>query len=522
MPVSLPTTSAGGPAAVGAALPMTSPPRSRLARPVARPDRATSGRRDLLGHALSGAMVVGALALGPLLTLRPLLSLAAGVVVALVVLIWLRPEAGGYLVVALTPLMAGIDRGRAVSSLRPHEVLQLLVALTLLLRGIARRKSGVSLLPRLNRVEVSIALLAGASSLTPLLWMVVRRQPVGRDDLLYALVIWKYGALYTVIRACIRTDSQIQRCLRLFLGSACIVAALAVLQSLGLFGVPRILSKYYAPFGYTNAFQARGSSTLGLPAATADYLIFCLAIAIGLMLRAREHRLRLGIVTGLCVCGALSAAEFSSAFGLAVGAVSLVVVTRRPRLLSYILPAAAVGGWLLRPVINRRLSGFHSLSGVPVSWTGRLQNLRNYFWPQLFSHWNFVLGVRPSARVAVSSQATGFVWIESGYTWLLWGGGIPLVAAFIYFIGAVIRAGWDAAGDSEIGRSVAGSAVFVAAVVIVVEMVFDMHLTYRGSADAFFVLVALAVGREPMPVSRSAGSRPGKQGVRSTGWKTSS
>ena len=215
----------------------------------------------------------------------------------------------------------------------------------------------------------------------------------------------------------------------------------------------------------------------------------------GLWTRYRRYRPALAAAAALLIMGALSAGEFSSAIGLFAGVICIAIVISRPRLLWAFVPATLVAGYALRPVIARRLSGFQSASGLPVSWTGRLQNLQTYFWPKLFSNWNFLLGVEPSARVVVSTQATGYVWIESGYTWLLWGGGIPLLASFVFLVYAAARRGWQAARGGRDGSSVAGIAVFTAIIVITILMAFDPHLTYRGAGDAFFTLLALAVPR---------------------------
>jgi hypothetical protein len=175
--------------------------------------------------------------------------------------------------------------------------------------------------------------------------------------------------------------------------------------------------------------------------------------------------------------------------------------------------ATVVGAVLMWPVISQRLLGFQSASGLPTSWTSRLYNLRTYYWPTLFSDWNWVLGVRPSARVVVPSQSSGYVWIESGYSWLLWGGGIPLLASFAYFVAVTARAGWNAARSGRDGRSVAGVAVFTAVIVLVAVMSLDPHLTYRGSGDDFFFLIALAVSgprhreRVPAVTCRSPNTR---------------
>jgi putative peptidoglycan lipid II flippase len=457
------------------------------------------GLRHRPSHWVVVPTMIGAAALGGLCVLRPLLTLAIVLLAGLAAAVWARPAVAAYLIIALTPVTAGINRGSALPVLRPNEALALVLGATLATRGVVRLRTGQLPKIRLDRLELSLLLMAIASSLVPLLWMAVRQTAISKDDLLYALVLWKYLGLYVIIRASVASDRQIRRCLWLSVVAACVVAMLAILQSLGLFGVPALLAKYYAPFGFTNAFAARGSSTLGLPAATADLAIINLAVVGGLWIRFRRFRPLLAAAAALLVLGALAAGEFSSAIGLFVGVICIAIVMRRPRLLWGFLPAALVAGYALRPVIERRLSGFQSASGLPVSWTGRLQNLQTYFWPKLFSNGNFLLGVEPSARIPVASQATGYVWIESGYTWLLWGGGIPLLASFVFLVYASARRGWSAARRGQGGRSVAGVAVVAAIAVITVLMIFDPHLTYRGSADAFFSLLALAAPRASYP-----------------------
>jgi hypothetical protein len=379
------------------------------------------------------------------------------------------------------------------------------VGATLALRGLVRLRTGWQTRLRVDRVEVAMLLMAVTNSVIPMLWMMVRAEPISRDDLLYSLVLWKLLGLYAIVRFSVTTDSQVRRCLRLSVAAACVVAVVAILQSLGKFGVAGFLAHYYSTTnnGVISGLQStRGSSTLGLPAATADLMIFNLAIVVGLWTRYRRHRLALAVAGLLFIMGTLSAGEFSSVIGLVVGVVCIATVARVPRLLTVFMPGAVAASYFLRPVIGKRLSGFQSASGIPTSWTSRLEHLNAFFWPKLFSDWNWALGVEPAARIQVATQINGYVWIESGYTWLLWGGGIPLLASYLYFVYAAARRGWQAARGGNDARSVAGIAVFTAVFVIIVLMAFDPHLTYRGSADAFFFLLALAIPRQ----------HPGRQG----------
>ena len=478
----------------------------------ARADRV--GQPDVLrGLRLSGGWIrwlvlVTAVGAGALIAaLGPRKALAGLLVILLVAAVYRWPVLAAYLVIGVTPLTVGLSSGLGLPLIRPNEAVDLLVGGALALRGIVRLRTGELPRLRLTGIEWSMLLMAVCNSIVPLTWEMVRHVHITQDDLLYALVMWKLMGLYAIVRLSVSTDRQVLRCLWLSVAAASVVALIAVLESLDLLGVPGLLATFFGNSGTgPPTVGARADSTLGLPAATADLMIFNLAVVSGLWLRYRRHPLILGAAAILFIFGTLAAGEFSSVIGLVVGLICIAMVTSSPQLLTVFIPAGLAGSVVLWPVIKTRLTGFQSAYKLPASWLGRLHNLRTYFWPKLFSDWNFLLGVRTSARVMVSAQPNDYVWIESGYTWLLWAGGIPLLASYIYFVLAVAKRGWLAARRSPGATSVAGTAAFVAVIVTAVLMNFDPHLTYRGSADAMFGLIALAA---PRSAHRGEAERPG-------------
>src|SRR5256885_5765022 len=329
--------------------------RGTLARPaMAMMPPDLPSKRWLLLPAILVATAVGA---G--IALAPLTALLALPVLVIVACVWKWPALAAYLVIGLTPLTAGISRG-AIPLVRPNEALALLVGVALATRGIAQLRTGQVPKLRLDRVEASIVLLAITSSVGPLVWMTVRQQPITTDDLLYALVLWKSLGLYALIRMSVHTDKEIRRCLWVSVSAACIVAVLAILQSLGVPGLSRILATEYAPAGTTGGLLARGSSTLGLPAATADLMLYNLAIVSGLWMRGGGRRILLAPIAALLVLAALAAGEFSSAIGLVVAVVCIALVTNSARLLRIFLPTGLIASQVLQPVFAERFSGFQS------------------------------------------------------------------------------------------------------------------------------------------------------------------
>ena len=466
-----------------------------------RPRRKPSGTvaRPRVEVWLITLAVGTAIFLGGLLLVSPQMAFVAVAASGVVAITCAYPAAAAFILIGATPLIAGIDRGLLIPLLRPNEALAVLVAVGLVLRYVPR--VAVNGIPqvRVRPIDVTIIVMAVASSILPLLWLAVRGQSATHDDYLYALIIWKYYGLFLIIRASVRTERQVRTALAIGLASASIVAVIAILQSLKLFGVPGMLATYYTHFGNVRALNiSRGSSTLSLPVAVADLMILNIAVVYGWLRRTRRHRLLLSGTLVLLVFGTLASGQFSGAIALVLCAAAIVFLAQDVRPVVTAAPIVLVAGVALRSVVQNRLNGFASPQGLPVSWVGRLQHLRTYFFPELFSRLHWVLGVRPAARVLLSERL-GYVWIESGYTWLLWAGGIPLLLSFCAFIWVNLRTMGQLARRRLDAIGMAATGCYVGLIVIAVLMMFDPHLTYRGSADMLFALLGLASAGTHIP-----------------------
>lgn len=450
---------------------------------------------------LSTFLVVGLLA--GLAVARGPFAVAAAAALALVAVSAAAPAVGAYILLGIGPLVMGVDRGQVLPLLRPNEAVLLLVAAGVFGRRIWERLEGRAEPVRSGRsrraMEHSLVAMAVTASALPLLWLKGRGQPVTQDDVLYAITLWKYLLLYMVIRSAIRTRSEVARCLLVMLSASAVVAVLAMLQSAAVAGVPRLLDQVYngAPDDPTGG--GRGSSTLGSAIAVGDVCATCAAISLAWLLIGGGRRAA-ALLTLIFVAGAVGSGQFSGLLALLIAVTAVAMVLRQGRgVARRIAPFLGLAAIVLLPVIGQRLSGFTG-GQLPASWTNRWDNLQTFFWPRLGVDFGWLLGVQPSARIADPHRAAGFVWIESGYTWLLWTGGLPLLVAFVVFAATGLSALRNAARCSADGPvRIAAVASFAALWVLVVLMLFDPHLTLRGTADLFFPLLALALVRTAGP-----------------------
>jgi peptidoglycan biosynthesis protein MviN/MurJ (putative lipid II flippase) len=490
-------------AAAAALLPVRQP------LPSWHPHRPLADAMQLIGpwlrrRQLDAALLVAPLAVGALTVVK--LKYAVGAVILIMLIGWVmaRPAVGAYLLVLLTPLVVGLNAGLAVPGVRLNEALMAVVGVGVGLRWLVRVRTGEVRWPRIGAVDICLIAVCVTSSVVPLAMMLVRQRPITSDDLLYSIVLWKLFAEYVIVRAAITTREQALRCLVLLMVAAAVVSLVGITQAGGVSSVNAFLSKYTSSGGLVPVEGSdRGGSLVGLPAAAADLDILSLGIAIAMIARGYPHRLWLGGLAVVYVLGVVAAAEFATVIGLVIVVAALMLLTRSARIAAYAAPVAALAGVLLWPIIQTRLAGFQSDTGLPLSWVDRLFNLRTFFWPVLFSDNNWVLGVEPAARVATPLYAGGYVWIESGYTWLLWGGGIPLLASYLAFAGSALRRACAYARRAD-PAGVAATALAAALCSQVVLMTLDPHLTYRGSGDELFMILALV---RVLPARRSLGVR---------------
>jgi hypothetical protein len=449
-------------------------------------------RRAVVTTALGAALLAGAGAAAA----PPRLTLAAILAIAVIAAVALHPPVAAYLLLATTPMLAGLERGLVLPVLRPHEAIALLVAAGLLVHLALWSAAHYPVRLRLSfgPIDRAMLLLAVTGSVVPLVVMVVRERQITLDDLLYALQLWKYYAIFVVIRACILTPEQVRRCLWIALVANTVVALVGIMQVLHVPFVEGQVTHFYTP-EESNQRLERGTSTLASSIAVGDVMVFSLAIASGLLLYGDRRRFLLAALSALFVFGTVATGQFSAIIALVIGVLAFGWITGRFSMsIVAFTPVVGIGALALRPVVEARLRGFGGGSTLPASWQARLDNVTTYFWPVLKEDYNWLTGVRPLARVeGPRFSGIDFIWIESGHIWLLWTGGVACAAAFVWFLWVALRTVARLARERSDAVRVAAVASFTALAVNAVLMVLDPHLTLRGSADLSFALLALAL-----------------------------
>lgn len=424
------------------------------------------------------------------------------------------------------PLLAGLPRGRYLPVVRPSEGLQLtltgIAVIAVVLAAIGGRRWEL----RIQRHEWWLAATVLTGSVVPILWLVARRQPVTGEELLASFPLIKFGALYLLVRACVTGVDQVRALMLALMVVAAALSTLAVAQALRLGPTAELIGRYFVSSVDDVADGGRATTTIGSSIATGAFLTLALAVAFTRALVTGRHRwLAVTAVLGL---GALASGQAGTVVALVIVTLTAIwahkTTSRLPleRLALLSLPVLALASVVLWPVVVDRLADVSAQSGLPTSWVMRWSNVSHLYLPSLLD-WGWVLGVSPDTEQVPPDLWRESVYLESGYLWMLWIGGVPLLVAAIGFLVSALTMtrvdrpgpadGTDAGDHTEAGdRTDAGDWMVTvktsarAGVAMMIGLsVIDPHLTMRAGADLFFVLVALAATctrfARPLPAS---------------------
>ncbi|MGY1703937.1 hypothetical protein ACI79C_05125 [Geodermatophilus sp. SYSU D00697] len=458
--------------------------------------------------------VVVAVLLVPVVAAAPTSVVVLSAAALLVVLTALRPVGAVVAFITLNPLLAGVSRGTVIPYLRLNEGLLALV-LCGLVPVVLRRwaRSGWAVPRGGHRLDLMVFAFAFTSSITTLLWMYARARDITMDDLLYALTPWKLALLYAVVRLILRDLRAVRWALGGVLVSAVIMGVLGVLQAVGVGPVINALTALVPPEenGYDLASN-RATATLGNPIAYGDVMIYAAVIAAALALRLSGRGRLWWLAAAVLGLFALASGQASVAVGVVIAGIAFAVVTGTiPQAVLAGVAFLAVGIQVLQPVLAARLDVTDPQTGLPDSWTGpygRLANLERYFWPPISSDYNWLFGVQTAGRVPDLVFRGDFVYIESGYTWALWSGGLPLLASVLALLVVSARTGRRLASVRQPVIGAIGITVTTVVWAVGVLMFFDPHLTLRGGGELLFLLLAIGATLDAAH-RRGPGSEPG-------------
>ncbi|MGV0852275.1 hypothetical protein [Mycolicibacterium phlei] len=453
--------------------------------------RAPEAPRRRLGETawMSLGMAVAITAGGLAVVLGPLAAALVLTLAVLAAVAW-RPVLAPLIYLATLPILAGVDRGAWIPLLRPNEAV-LAVLILGVLAGIAIRYVRDGLPPlRLTRWDLPVAAFFLIAIGWPACSMLIRGLTPSADDLAALLPAAKLAALLFLTHLTVRTASEVRWCIKVIVGGAVAVAVLAVLQVLGIEPVAGFLHTYYPVYPVD---VHRATTTLSNSVATGDYLLIGAVLLITAGLRGMfSPRGRLACLV-ILAAGLVAAGQFSTWLGMLIA--GAVLLRHNPSLRALAvraLPVLLIAMLAGAPALADRFGEFGGDKGAPLSWMVRWANLTDLYMPPLFEHGGFLLGVAPNSVLVPPDAWRDVVYLESGYLQLLWMGGIPLLAAFVWMFCGVLDAANRARSDVGATGACAAALVTMWWVVLVLSLL-DPHLYLRGPGDVLAVLIAITL-----------------------------
>lgn len=449
--------------------------------------------------ALAACVIGAAAAIEP--AAAPLLATA----IVLAAVIALRPEVGGWLLVATVPVTAGLRRGLLIPGLRPAEVIITGIAVIVIVacgRGRAPRWGAFDWLA-LAYVAATVGL--GGFDL------VARGEPLTTSALGTLLGPLQFLLLYRAVATALPSEGQRRVALRLLLLSSLAVSAAALLQLVGGPVRPLLASLTGSDlFAQSLADgQIRATGPFPIWHNLGGYLMTVVLIGVALALEPSRRVLSprwTAIVVGAAAAALLATATAAPIAGAVGGVLYLAHRAGRLRLVAgRLVVAGLIGALLFSPILISRLDeqfSSHKAAPestavhnplVPETLAYRYELFEHQSLPALRGRWLTGYGPEQPPELRLGN----FAWTESAYITVLLRGGVPLLLTF-----GALMVGFFALGRAAQGRGsptqVAVGRVLVAVVVILVPIhLIETYFLDTGPPHVLWALAGVAAARRP-------------------------
>jgi len=452
---------------------------------------------------------------------NPFLGMTSALVLLLWVLVATRPILIVYGLVLILPLTGGLARGAVVPILR---VGQALLVLGFILFLLARPSPlGKSLL---TAIDLAFAFFFLSEAVFPVLALYSRGEHLNLYDtqnfygisaLQTLLGPIQFYLLYRVVVATISSERQIKVVLELSFVASIIVSAIGILEEV----VPPIrtfIETYYPPIGTSSI--GRIASTLDFYSGLAAYLVFTIIVALTCYAAGKRVGIQPLLLVATILLGSTAlvlTGTFAAWIGLAVGAISVLVLLRRvPKLVIFILFGVALATIIFQHFLSARLNqelGVGAQGLLPQSLAFTIQLWQGLFLPAIGQHLLFGAGPAPAVLNSWPDE-------ESQYFYLLLRGGIFYFSSYLLLIGVAMAGCWREikSKSSDASHSIA-IALLVIFIVLNVMNVSEAYFTFVGGSQTLWMLLAIVVASRQF---KALSSLDAVEQVQNSRWKVGS
>lgn len=450
-------------------------------------------RGSVSTYILAGLLGLG---LGLVCIISPLLGLVAVSGIAFVLVALSKPIVLAYLMIAVTTLAGGMQRGAVIPILTPNEV-SLLLTVGLILPAFMLSKQHRD--KDTKAIFVAFFILVVGTVFIPVAGFLLRGIPLDLNNAFKLVAPIQYFLLFWSFTFIVNKEIERRRLVQWMLICGSIVAVVGLLQAARVGFIINILGNWFSSAHLDDSLASgagRITSLLGAWNALGMFMMVCVVLAWA-VLPVTKGKLNLAIViSSMVLCGLtlIASGSFAGNLSMAAGITLILILTKRTRKMVLVLIVGVLGLALvfliaqsiLRPLVEQRIA-FQFEDGinlVPQTLAYRFDIWRDVFFPPIRDY--FPQAVYPKVPI-------DYAWLyeESQYIMLLFRTGLAGFVAHLAWVGIIVF--WLSRRllkSDGFMKSVTASALTIVLVLSIAGFT-NAVFNYSGSIDYMWILFAL-------------------------------